>query len=529
MSLREAGRLVSAALVGAAISATCLISWPTEKISNNAATGTCDCSCGADVELRPDVLEPRISLTPLEASPGGSSLLQATTAFIESDAVLPMEGLDMAFGTILHKESAWLSDNMTDQSNLKQVDPEVDPDETKWLDWLREQIKDDDDKESNSTRVPYYFEHEALSKEIAEHDVDFCGASVWLVLMCSIPVAFATMHGREATWTHVWQCVALLVWLTSGLFMFCYVVKFESSHWKSERSLNLVESVYLIAQIITTVGYGDITPAYRRGQVVIGIFVLFGLIMIANVASQMGSIFLKNMDDLTSRMRTQTLADTLERATLSMSLATAMTDDDVRHEWREWLRKTVTLTHMESNLTKSVLVYCLLCIVGILVFHFSEEKSWLEAVYMTIITSASLGFGACTPVTRHGMAFSAFWMLCSCAALGMVIGSFSHLMLLMEREEQINFPKRRREFQRYCESVRKVEDKMNRYEFTRLMLLYSGMVHRSDLICLENIFNELRPVDNMVKIDDIEKACFEEGPPLPQHVIDKSAIEDIPE
>mmetsp|Transcript_48770 Transcript_48770/g.91319 ORF Transcript_48770/g.91319 Transcript_48770/m.91319 type:complete len:526 (+) Transcript_48770:56-1633(+) len=525
MSTREAGRLALSACVGAAISATCLISWPiTGKISN-AATGTCDCSCGADADLQPGVLESRSVLTTsLEASPRGASLLQSAATYVENDALVPMEGLDMAFGTVVHKESAWLSD----EGNSTQIKPtEVDPSEREWLDWLRKQI-DEDQPDFNATDDEPYFNHKALTEEVKEHDVDFMGASVWLILMTSIPIGFAAMHGRETTWTHVWQCLALLVWLIWGLFMFCYVIKFESSHWKDQRTLNLVESCYLIAQIITTVGYGDITPAYRRGQVVIGLFVLFGLIMVANVASQMGSLFLKSMDDLTARLRTQTLTDTLERATISMSLTAAPSLASA--EWKEWLRKKVAMTHMESNLGKAVLVYLLLCVIGIFVFHYSEEKSWLEAVYMTIITSASLGFGACTPVTRHGMAFSAFWMLCSCAALGMVIGNFSHLMLLMEREEQINFPKRRKEFKRYCESVRKVDDKMNRYEFTRLMLLYSGMVHRSDLICLENIFNELNPVNNLVSIDAIERACFEDqGAKDDQQPIDKTSIEDIPQ
>merc|ERR1719181_1217731 len=68
-------------------------------------------------------------------------------------------------------------------------------------------------------------------------------------------------------------------------FLFTHVVVFNSVHFDKPRTLTLVETIYLMSQVITTVGYGDITPAYTRGQVFIGIYVVMCLVLVAHVIS----------------------------------------------------------------------------------------------------------------------------------------------------------------------------------------------------------------------------------------------------
>lgn len=506
MQTGELARLALAALAGATITALCFISAPADlERSKASAPGECDCTCCNDRELVSDSYQCQSSPAPCtsryRALPRAASLLQASTAPAVVSAVAPSEGLHIAFGAIRHEESAWLQPihGADVQRPSKDRDMEVDDDEEQWFHWLHQQANDE---------VPV-FEHDALQKEYAAHDSDFLGAAIWLFLVTVIPIAFSVMHGRETTWIHYMQSLALLFWLIFGLVAFSGLIKFKSSHWKEVRTLNLVETVYLTAQVITTVGYGDVVPATRCGQGVMAVFVLFGLIVMANIISQIGTMLISRVEDLAQRLRTQTLVSAYRRAAI-MSPMDAHADSRQTLEWREWLRKSVHLSNMQSKFFQSFMIYLSLCVIGVVFFHYSEKKSWLEAVYMVIITSASLGFGACTPTTRHGFAFSAFWMVFSCGALCSVIGNFSHMMLLMERQEQINLPKRRKAFYASCAHVRQQEgDRVNRYEFTRLMLLYADIVQESDLQCLESTFDHLDPdPQNLVKIEDIYDACF---------------------
>merc|ERR550537_1580352 len=109
-------------------------------------------------------------------------------------------------------------------------------------------------------------------------------------MIASIPFILH-LFGRGASkpvMVAIIEGVVLMIWLIGGLLLFTHVVLFQSPHFGDQlRPLTLVEAFYLFAQIITTVGYGDITPAYTRGQVFVGIFVFFSLVLIAGMVSEL--------------------------------------------------------------------------------------------------------------------------------------------------------------------------------------------------------------------------------------------------
>jgi len=294
--------------------------------------------------------------------------------------------------------------------------------------------------------------------------------------------------------------------------MFCGVIEFQSSHWKTPRTLNLVEFVYLMAQIITTVGYGDITPASDKGRTCMGLFLVAGLLIWVDVLSHVASAVVEQYKDLGDKLRLQALQHTWRRA----------------HEWHvdhvdkdqaeaEEDRLTKSLSHViedtgvEKQLARALFAYVAIGVIGAVFFHMSEKKSPVVSVYMVVMASSSLGFGACTPVTRHGFAFSAFWMMLACFALGVLIGNISELAVVLERHHKSHLAKGREAFVAACEGVRKKDgDSVNLYEFSRLMLLYTDTVTLSDLQCLEDIFQELKKAEQAeyVKIKAVERACY---------------------
>ncbi|CAK0841407.1 unnamed protein product [Prorocentrum cordatum] len=87
--------------------------------------------------------------------------------------------------------------------------------------------------------------------------------SFWLFMVASIPLAVALMDG-EITHAHVLQATVLFVLVVVGLLMCVSVTQFKSIHWEGARHLTIVETVYVMSQILTTVGYGDITPAHEE-------------------------------------------------------------------------------------------------------------------------------------------------------------------------------------------------------------------------------------------------------------------------
>merc|ERR1719161_1403800 len=91
--------------------------------------------------------------------------------------------------------------------------------------------------------------------------------------------------------------VCLVAWLVLGLVMFTQVFYFNSPHFAgAARTLTLVEAVYLFAQIITTVGYGDVIPAYLTGQLFIGCFVFCAILLIAAMVSELSALIVERAE-----------------------------------------------------------------------------------------------------------------------------------------------------------------------------------------------------------------------------------------
>merc|ERR1719343_678881 len=91
-----------------------------------------------------------------------------------------------------------------------------------------------------------------------------------------------------------------------------------------------------------------------------------------------------------------------------------------------------------STLLKSAAAFSVMVFIGALFWHYypGEEKTWLQAVYMCVITLSTVGFGAFTATTPGGMVFGAFWMLFGVAALAGVIGSYVEIMVHVKARER---------------------------------------------------------------------------------------------
>merc|ERR1719291_967610 len=74
-------------------------------------------------------------------------------------------------------------------------------------------------------------------------------------------------------------------------------------------------------------------------------------------------------------------------------------------------------------------VYAFFVMIGVLFWHFypGEGKTWLQGVYMSVITLSTVGFGAFTPQTEAGKVFGAFWMLWGSMALLGLVGAFAEV------------------------------------------------------------------------------------------------------
>lgn len=134
-----------------------------------------------------------------------------------------------------------------------------------------------------------------------------------------------------------------------------------------------------------------------------------------------------------------------------------------------------------------------------------EGKTWFQAVYMSVITLSTVGFGAFTPNTTGGMVFAAFWMIFGSAALVGVVGAFTQLVVDYNTYERFDAD----QSTKLVEEMRKEGDKgLTETQFIRFTLLQKGLCTAEDVDTLLDHFQTLseeKDGKRTVSINTLEK------------------------
>jgi len=318
--------------------------------------------------------------------------------------------------------------------------------------------------------------------------VEFACAAAFVLLIASVPgILVMLLGGGNLTKAHKVESGCLLVWLCGALYLFTNVLKFNSSHWTGARPLTLVEAVYLLSQILTTVGYGDITPAYPRGQVWVAINVILALCLY-------GSLIMEVAQLIGDRVA-------LAIARRHAAAAEALSEDEsvtqeAQRSLKQWDAPPPVVDIMP--LVKCTVAFAFFATAGVLFWHYfpGEEKTWLQAVYMSIITLSTVGFGWFNATTEGGKVFGAFWMLLGVASLAGVITSFVELMMQIKASERRDVAGEQLEFYRLVKlcthPVASLSDNgMESYDFLKFGVLLQGVATQEEVEAIEARFAEL--------------------------------------
>jgi len=217
--------------------------------------------------------------------------------------------------------------------------------------------------------------------------LDVAFAVFWLIMVVNVPFALAWISGNKVSLLQMVQAIVLAFWALSAAILWARVVHFNSAHYEGSRHLTLIESVYLLSQIITTVGYGDFTPAFAGGQLLIAFHVMLSLLIVSVLLSEVVSIVIGS------------LAVKKEKSNIDRSHVMLALD----------------------QVSRALCVHGGLVTVWCMFFCIVESKTIWESIYFSIITLSTVGFGAITPETHVGMIFVAYVSIIGGASLANLV------------------------------------------------------------------------------------------------------------
>jgi len=321
-------------------------------------------------------------------------------------------------------------------------------------------------------------------------------ACAWIVMIASLPFIIPAYDKKVVTSTQKITGGSMLVFLFGGLYLFTNVILFESVHFDQVRPLTIVECIYFMSQIITTVGYGDIVPAKPRGQVFVALYVLGALFVIGMIVSQV-------IEHCTA---------VLHQKRETWFGATPRSDDfrgfRVNNEEKATLHD---LLHPErpsiESLLWSLATFAVVDLIWVVFFSTfpGENKTVGEAFYMGLITMSTVGLGAFTPVTEEGMIFNAFFMIVGSASMVNVIGQFCDFVAQLNEFQRFDTDSKKNAMEVLKRAMAK-SDKVTELEFFKFIVLYDEVMTEGEVEGILQVFSDLKPDEGVVDFTSVEQA-----------------------
>jgi len=320
-------------------------------------------------------------------------------------------------------------------------------------------------------------------------------AVLWVLMLTMMPMIIPAIQEQPVSNTQKAVAAAMIVVVVGGVFLFTNIILFQSAHFDEIRPLTIVECIYFMSQVITTVGYGDVGPAKTRGQIFVAMYVLGALFVIAMVMSELVEYLTKRAQEYKHHLHKAMIEDyTTPRKPQNIH--------DILHKEKP----------SYAPLLLSLGVFLVVALIWVMFFsmHPGEGKSVWQAFYMSIITLSSVGLGYFTPVTEDGMVFGAFFMLFGTTALVNVIGRFTELTVQLNEWERCHSESKKEQV-RDLKAVTKGTDKCTELEFVKFALLQSGSVGEQEIENISRAFQNMRPKNGEVVVQDIEDNIMSYG------------------
>lgn len=99
------------------------------------------------------------------------------------------------------------------------------------------------------------------------------------------------------------------------------------------------------------------------------------------------------------------------------------------------------MNNYPSNLYRVLLLFLLVIIIGVLGYMYLSNDSFVNALYMTIITITTVGFGEIHPLSQNEKLFTIFLILMSIVILGLIASVITQYVASDELFERIKFKK----------------------------------------------------------------------------------------
>lgn len=252
---------------------------------------------------------------------------------------------------------------------------------------------------------------------------------------------------------------------------------------------SILSSLYFTTVILTTVGYGDLTPSSPAGKLFAAVFALGGIVILGLALGVVGSRLVEAEIQYTEKMKAKTTRaleaaftvrsrhgrdrrgsyldsanqPLLPKQDSEHSLSSLESLDSVGSRDSMYSMQSATdgvpyrsqtrrkrQSHLQLhsfwtdlrydimqgfNVIQRYLPGFLPMLIGAFIMARLEEWGWVDAVYYCVVTATTIGFGDLSPKHSLSKLFAVLFIPIAVAAMGYILGSLASFIVEQRRED----------------------------------------------------------------------------------------------
>lgn len=291
-----------------------------------------------------------------------------------------------------------------------------------------------------------------------------------------------TFWGLYRRFRHVLVFLGIFLWMYIG-----YLYARDHEGWSA------LTALYVIVQIVTTVGYGDITVTTEDGKFFMAWYVVFTILIIGALVTDCidsmlqnnAAILRKHIRQVQKKLNNEDtemdilgyLKDFEHLIVASIIFGIFVAFGTIFYATYEKCTCSYGVTHVKG---------CIEGVDEICLATGGYEKTWVDAFYMSVITLTTVGFGDHAPRSDVGRAVGCVWMLFGVVATANFASAFGTLIIGAQKNDHRLGKVTEEIFQKIDKNHDGIID---RREFRTYALLKFGLVTEEDLDEIDNLFD----------------------------------------
>lgn len=169
------------------------------------------------------------------------------------------------------------------------------------------------------------------------------------------------------------------------------------------------DASYFSIVTITTVGYGDLSPTSNLAKMFVIFYVFVSIAIVSSYLAYFVGIFLEQQEDL---------------------LVTQLIKDEDEEDSKQQIE---SLSDLDPNdygtMTAGILMLIVTILCGALTFMLLEGYGLVDAVYVTVISSTTVGYGDMHPTNSSTKLIMTVWLILSTISVAKVISDFTDVRM----------------------------------------------------------------------------------------------------